>query len=60
MAVMSIRFLGVRGSVASPRPDTAKVGGNTSCVEVTTPSGRFVAHSNSRHGPSRSSSLRLW
>src|SRR4051812_10530218 len=31
---MLIRFWGVRGSIASPGPDTAAVGGNTSCVEV--------------------------
>ena len=31
---MRIRFWGVRGSIASPGPDTATVGGNTSCVEV--------------------------
>lgn len=31
---MHIRFWGVRGSIASPGPATAAVGGNTSCVEV--------------------------
>jgi phosphoribosyl 1,2-cyclic phosphodiesterase len=31
---MEIRFWGVRGSIASPGPDTALVGGNTSSVEV--------------------------
>lgn len=31
---MKMRFWGVRGSIASPGPDTAAVGGNTSCVEV--------------------------
>lgn len=31
---MRIRFWGVRGSIASPGPATAAVGGNTSCVEV--------------------------
>ena len=31
---MEIRFWGVRGSIASPGPETAGVGGNTSCVEV--------------------------
>jgi phosphoribosyl 1,2-cyclic phosphodiesterase len=30
----NIRFWGVRGSVPSPGPETAEVGGNTSCVEV--------------------------
>src|SRR5215813_1351997 len=32
---MNIRFWGVRGSIASPGHDTAAVGGNTSCVELT-------------------------
>jgi phosphoribosyl 1,2-cyclic phosphodiesterase len=31
---LSIRFWGVRGSCPSPGPETARVGGNTSCVEV--------------------------
>jgi phosphoribosyl 1,2-cyclic phosphodiesterase len=31
---MVIRFWGVRGSCPSPGPETAEVGGNTSCVEV--------------------------
>jgi len=31
---MKITFYGVRGSIASPGPDTAEVGGNTSCVLV--------------------------
>lgn len=31
---MKVRFWGVRGSIASPGPDTADVGGNTSCVEI--------------------------
>lgn len=31
---MSVRFWGVRGSIPSPGPETADVGGNTSCVEV--------------------------
>jgi phosphoribosyl 1,2-cyclic phosphodiesterase len=36
MGVMSltVRFWGVRGSVPSPGPHTAAVGGNTSCVEL--------------------------
>ena len=29
-----VRFWGVRGSIACPGPDTAKFGGNTSCIEV--------------------------
>ena len=31
---MNIVLRGVRGSVPSPRPETARYGGNTSCVEV--------------------------
>jgi phosphoribosyl 1,2-cyclic phosphodiesterase len=31
---MEITFWGVRGSIASPGPDTMGVGGNTSCIEV--------------------------
>ena len=31
---LTIRFWGVRGSVPSPGPATATVGGNTSCVEL--------------------------
>jgi phosphoribosyl 1,2-cyclic phosphodiesterase len=31
---LSIRFWGVRGSCPAPGPETASVGGNTSCVEV--------------------------
>jgi phosphoribosyl 1,2-cyclic phosphodiesterase len=31
---LSVRFWGVRGSVACPEPSTARYGGNTSCVEV--------------------------
>ena len=29
-----VRFWGVRGSIATPGPDTVKYGGNTTCVEV--------------------------
>ncbi len=39
---MHVRFWGVRGSIASPGPDTAAVGGNTSCVEVTCGKTRIV------------------
>jgi phosphoribosyl 1,2-cyclic phosphodiesterase len=31
---LSIRFWGVRGSIACPGPDTVRYGGNTSCVEI--------------------------
>jgi phosphoribosyl 1,2-cyclic phosphodiesterase len=30
----SVTFWGVRGSIATPGPETVEVGGNTSCVEV--------------------------
>lgn len=33
---MLIRFWGVRGTIPTPGPDTVKIGGNTSCVEVIT------------------------
>jgi phosphoribosyl 1,2-cyclic phosphodiesterase len=39
---MNIRFWGVRGSIASPGRDTAEVGGNTSCVEVSCGTTRIV------------------
>ena len=31
---MMVRFWGVRGSIACPGPQTARYGGNTSCIEV--------------------------
>jgi phosphoribosyl 1,2-cyclic phosphodiesterase len=34
MTDFTLRFWGVRGSIATPGPDTAGVGGNTSCIEV--------------------------
>ena len=39
---MRIRFWGVRGSIASPGPETAGVGGNTSCVELACGKTRIV------------------
>ena len=39
---MKIKFWGVRGSIASPGPETADVGGNTSCVEVRCGATRFI------------------
>ena len=36
---MLARFWGTRGSIASPGPRTNHFGGNTSCVELTTPTG---------------------
>ncbi len=32
--MMTVRFWGTRGSVATPGPKTLKYGGNTSCVEI--------------------------
>lgn len=37
-----IHFHGVRGSIAAPGVSTAKVGGNTSCVEVLVGDTRIV------------------
>jgi ribonuclease BN (tRNA processing enzyme) len=39
---MKITFWGTRGSIASPGPDTVIYGGNTTCLEITTSSGRTV------------------
>jgi phosphoribosyl 1,2-cyclic phosphodiesterase len=39
---MLARFWGTRGSIAAPGPGTTHFGGNTSCVELTTPSGGVV------------------
>lgn len=39
---IDLRFWGVRGSIASPGPDTVEVGGNTSCVELTAGSTRII------------------
>ena len=33
---MKFKFWGVRGSIASPGPDTVKYGGNTTCIEIRT------------------------
>jgi len=37
-----IRFWGVRGSIASPGPETARYGGNTPCVETRTDDGTLL------------------
>ncbi len=42
MARMQARFWGTRGSIAAPGPGTNHFGGNTSCVELTTPSGEVL------------------
>ena len=40
---MLVRFWGTRGSIATPGPSTNRYGGNTSCVEIVTDSGkRFI------------------
>ena len=39
---MHVRFWGVRGSIATPGPQTVKYGGNTSCVEVEVNGNLFV------------------
>jgi phosphoribosyl 1,2-cyclic phosphodiesterase len=39
---MKVTFWGVRGSVPTPGPETARIGGNTPCVEVRTPDGDLL------------------
>ncbi len=39
---MRLRFWGTRGSIATPGPGTNHFGGNTSCIELTTPAGDCV------------------
>ncbi len=39
---ISVTFWGVRGSIATPGPDTVEFGGNTSCVEVVCGERRIV------------------
>src|SRR5436309_7823174 len=39
---MHLRFWGTRGSIAAPGAGTARFGGNTSCVELVTDSGKRV------------------
>lgn len=39
---MKVRFWGTRGSVPTPGPDTARYGGNTSCVELQTDDGTRI------------------
>lgn len=41
-AALALRFWGVRGSIATSDPDTAKYGGNTSCLEVTCGQRRLI------------------
>ncbi|MCW5700560.1 MAG: MBL fold metallo-hydrolase, partial [Rhodospirillales bacterium] len=40
--MFSVRFWGVRGSIACPSPHHVKFGGNTSCVEVAVGDHRFL------------------
>lgn len=39
---MSVRFWGVRGSIACPGPETSVYGGNTSCVEISCGEDRVI------------------
>ncbi len=39
---MRVTFWGVRGSVATPGPETSAIGGNTSCVQVTCSDGTEI------------------
>ena len=58
--MIEIRFWGVRGSIAAAGPATARVGGNTSCVEVRGPAGELGRSSTRAPACARSalSSLR--
>lgn len=39
---MKVRFWGVRGSIASPGPNTVRYGGNTTCIEIRTDSNELI------------------
>lgn len=39
---MRVKFWGVRGSIPSPGPRTARYGGNTTCIEVRTGAGDLI------------------
>jgi phosphoribosyl 1,2-cyclic phosphodiesterase len=39
---MRLRFWGTRGSIATPGPATTHFGGNTSCIELTTPADHSI------------------
>lgn len=39
---MKIRFWGVRGSIPSPGPHTARYGGNTTCIEIRTDDNELI------------------
>lgn len=40
--MITVRLWGVRGGIPAPGPDTVKVGGNTSCVEVRTGDNQII------------------
>jgi phosphoribosyl 1,2-cyclic phosphodiesterase len=40
--VFEVQFWGVRGSIATPGPDTVRYGGNTSCVEMRVGGNRLI------------------
>ena len=42
LSAMQVRFWGTRGSIAAPGPNTARYGGNTSCVEVRASDGTVI------------------
>ncbi len=44
---LTVRFRGVRGSIPSPGPETARYGGNTSCVELRTGSDILILDAGS-------------
>ncbi|MBI3524710.1 MAG: MBL fold metallo-hydrolase [Betaproteobacteria bacterium] len=39
---MKFKFWGVRGSIPSPGPKTARYGGNTTCIEVRSDAGKLI------------------
>ena len=39
---MKVRFWGVRGSIASPGPNTVRYGGNTTCIEIRTDENELI------------------
>ena len=39
---MKVRFWGVRGSIASPGPNTVRYGGNTTCIEIRTDDNELI------------------
>ncbi|HSO43910.1 MAG TPA: MBL fold metallo-hydrolase [Rhodoferax sp.] len=39
---MKVKFWGVRGSIASPGPNTMRYGGNTTCIEIRTDNNELI------------------